>query len=192
MNIAGAILADEGGLPPIQAAGYEYVVAGNGLFIRAEDSRMEAMVPIASARMRLGLANVEPYARLKVDRISSWALWMIGQDAWKEVPKETIYQFTWNGEWKVVMPNQHGWQAGVRFEDDGQSVVDLHSHANLEAFFSNVDDEDELGLRFYAVIGRLDTEWPEIAVRVGVYGHHLRVPAKTVFDGLGPFLERVT
>ncbi|MBI3761123.1 MAG: hypothetical protein HY260_04585 [Chloroflexi bacterium] len=44
-------------------------------------------------------------------------------------------------------------------------------------------------MRFYAVIGRVDTGEPEIAARVGVYGHHWRVSATAVFDGLGPFVD---
>jgi hypothetical protein len=38
------------------------------------------------------------------------------------------------------------------------------------------------------VIGRLFTR-PEIACRLNVYGHRQRVPARLLFDGLGPFEE---
>ncbi|MBI3360144.1 MAG: hypothetical protein HY023_03435 [Chloroflexi bacterium] len=64
----------------------------------------------------------------------------------------------------------------------------------MPALFSSgpwafADDNDETGLRFYAVIGKVDTDRPQIAARVGVYGHHWRVSATAVFDGLGPFVD---
>ncbi len=180
---------------------YTYVVAANGLFIQAEDSRMDARVLITPARLN-GLAQIAPYARLKVDRISSAWLHSILRSARQHMPREAMYQFMWNGAsgdakpsvvhtWRCVMPGQIQSPTALRFDDDGQAVVDLHSHNSMAAFFSETDDADEGGLRFYAVVGKIDTAQPEIRVRVGVYGHHMQVPAEMVFDGLGPFVEQV-
>jgi hypothetical protein len=60
----------------------------------------------------------------------------------------------------------------------------------MPAFFSATDDGDELGGRFYAVMGRLERANPEIALRLGIYGHWLNnVPALTLFRQTGPFVE---
>jgi len=176
----------------------QYIVARNGLLIRAEDSRMEACVLIAPAELN-GLAQVAPFARLKVDRIPSIWLHSILRSARQHMPHEAMYQFHWVGNklvnstvtWRVSMPTQTGTPTALRFDDDGQAVIDLHSHNSMSAFFSGTDDADEQGLRFYAVIGRIDTDQPEIRVRVGVYGHHMTIPAELVFDGLGPFVEAI-
>jgi PRTRC genetic system protein A len=199
MKISEAILAETLPLPPLGDVLYQYVLAGNGLFIRAEDSRLEACVPVSEARLN-GLASVEPYARLKVDRIDGRYLKAILASARRRMPNEAMYQFTYNGAqhnavtqtWRCAMPSQAGSPTALRFDDNGQAVVDLHSHNSMGAFFSETDDADEQGLRFYAVIGRIATDTPEIRVRVGVYGRHLDVPADMLFDDLGPFADRLS
>jgi hypothetical protein len=46
-------------LPPITAPLYEYIVAGNGVFKRAQRDVMNAMIPISRGQIR-GLATMEP------------------------------------------------------------------------------------------------------------------------------------
>ncbi len=198
MKISEAIMAESMPLPPIGDVLYQYVVAGNGLFIRAEDSRLEALVKVAPARLN-GLADLVSGASLKVDRVPGVWLHSVLKSARNRMPNEAMYQFWWDGTahnavthtWRCSMPAQASSPTALRFDDLGQTVIDLHSHNSMPAFFSGTDDGDEQGLRFYAVIGRIDTDTPEIRVRVGVYGHHMPVPAELVFDGLGPFVEQV-
>lgn len=191
MKISEAILAESNELPPMGEVMYEYVVAGNGLFIRAEDSRIEACVMIAPARCH-GLAEITEYANLKIERVSDRWLWSVLGSARKRMPNEAMYQFMF-GEmrtWRCMAPKQTASPTAVDFVDEGASVIDLHSHNSMPAFFSETDDGDEGGLRFYVVIGRIDTDTPEIRVRMGVYGHFMGVPADGVFDGLGPFVDQ--
>lgn len=197
MKIRDAILAEELPLSPIpQDLMYQYVVAGNGLFIRAEDSRIEAMVPVAYAHNH-GLEKVEPYAKLKVPRVPAAWLHSVLRSARARLPNEAMYQFFYRGEilgWKCVMPQQATELASIVFEDsNADPVIDLHSHGNLSAFFSETDDHDEQGLRFYCVIGNLDhalaLEPPQIALRVGVYGHRYNVPISTVFESTLAFMQ---
>lgn len=196
MNISNAILATELPLPPIAAMGYEYVLAGNGLFVRAEDSRMEACIPIAEVGLH-GLAEIEPYARLKVDRVPSSFLHSILASAMRHMPAEAMYQLRWSGEqhhavqrtWQCLMPTQTVSSVSITFDDYADSVIDLHSHNSMAAFFSDIDDRDESGFRFYAVIGKLGTSKPEIKVRAGIYGHHLNVPVTSIIETAGPFID---
>jgi hypothetical protein len=60
--------------------------------------------------------------------------------------------------------------------------LELHSHHVLPARLSRQDDADEQRLCLYGVVGRVDPERPEIALRVGAYGHFLPVPWDSVFD----------
>jgi PRTRC genetic system protein A len=193
MRIRDAILAEALPLPPIPPElAYQFVVAGNGLFVRAEDSRMEAMVPVVFAAVH-GLETVESYARLKVPRVSGQFLAAILKSARAHLPNEAMYQFSWesrgDGEaWHCFMPFNKATPGKLDFEDRAGAVIDLHSHGALRAFFSKTDDDDEKGLRFYAVIGQVDHDFPQIAVRVGVYGYTWTVPQTTVFEG-GPFVQ---
>jgi len=195
VDIVKAILADKA-MPPITALGYEYVVVGNGLFIRAENEYLEACVPVATlstAGARLhGLPDVEPFARLKCARVPSEALYGIYEDALECAPREAMYQLIRTPQaWKIHSPAQIQSVCALEFYAAAGAVIDLHSHGYLGAFFSDVDDADEQDLRFYAVIGNLGDGQPGLCVRVGVYGHHWNVPANTVFDGLEPFRDEV-
>lgn len=201
MKINESILAEDLPLPKIGNVMYQYVVAANGLFIRAEDSRLEALVKVATARLT-GLADLVQGANLKIDRVPGVWLRSVLASARQHMPNEAMYQFWFDGEpgnykpsvqrtWRCSMPRQIQTATAVKYNDLGQTVIDLHSHNSMPAFFSSTDDADEQGLRFYAVIGRIDTDHPEIRVRVGVYGHFMDVPADMIFDDLGPFTDRL-
>lgn len=49
-------------------------------------------------------------------------------------------------------------------------VMDIHSHNTMPAKFSDTDDRDEKATRLYAVAGRFDQVFPEIAVRASCGG----------------------
>ncbi len=193
VNLRSVILAETVELPPIPAENaYQYVVAGNGLFIRAEDSRLQAMVLIAPATLH-GLAELEPYAELKLPPVPQDFLQSILESARRHLPAEAMYQLLWDderGEWRCVMPETTEATPGhVDYEDQAGAVMDLHSHGALDAFFSEADDKDEQGLRFYAVIGNVDDTNPDLLVRVGVYGHREEFPAAAVFAGIEPLID---
>jgi hypothetical protein len=65
------------------------------------------------------------------------------------------------------------------------AVVDVHLHHAMRAYFSATDDRDETARRVYGVIGRPDSQQPEIALRVAT-GCKLRavepVPFAQVFS----------
>lgn len=191
LNLVNAVLANSEILSPLSAM-KEYVVAGNGLFVRAEDSRMEACVQIAEATIR-GLDEVRPFVRLKIPRVPGSYLRAILKSARAHMPNEAMYQLTFDPSegWHCHMPTQLADGLSINYADESLAVIDLHSHNSMPAFFSETDNGDEQGFRFYCVIGKLDTATPEIACRVGVYGHHCPVSVKTIFEGVYPFAEVV-
>jgi PRTRC genetic system protein A len=188
LNLVSARTVDS---PPTGAL-CEYLVAGNGLFVRAEDARLEACIPVAAA-VCPGLADLIPCARLKLGRIHPAYLTSIYQSAVRRLPNEAAYQFLLDASdpvpWRVAMPAQLATPTGVDYTDDPLAVVDLHSHGALPAFWSATDDSDECGLRFYVVVGHVGTDAPTIFCRVGVYGHRWNVPALSIFEALGPFTD---
>lgn len=196
MNLVTTTLALEAELPK-QESVCDYVTAAGGLYVRAHDHRIAALVPVAlSAQPLTGLALVEPYARLLVGKVPEPFLRAVLKSARAAMPREAMYQFVYagvmakeTGGWGCARPAQKGTPGRVTYLDYTVASVDLHSHHAMAPFFSSTDDADEQGLRFYCVIGRLDTDRPQIAARVGVYGHTLRVPATTIFESLGPFFD---
>ena len=85
----------------------------------------------------------------------------------------------------MTKPPQEQTAASVRpvgstatYED---SLIELHSHHDMAAQFSSVDNADETGFRVYGVLGNI-FKWPTLRVRVGLYGHYWEVPATWVFD----------
>ncbi len=181
-SLSGAVLAHTPDLPPIATA-YEYVIAANGLFIRAEDSRISALVPARTWEHPLpALAEVQPYTRLRVPKVPGHWLWSVIARSVKALPNEAMFQFTRCREWQCTYPPQRATPSRVIFNDIPDAIVDLHSHGTLLPFFSETDNADELGFRFYVVIGQLDQNTPGAVARVGVYGHFMDVPLSTIFD----------
>lgn len=213
-------------LPPIQPGIlYEYILAGNGVFVRAARAGLEVMIPISNTSVR-GLPAVEPYMKLSESKVPRLTLEYILQEAlnqhkapgvcrvcgctdengcpegcyWIEadlcsqcapdhetalsIPTDLVevmfYLDKEFGGWRLWQPEQI--QSGVAIEYKPEnSLIELHSHHSMGAFFSTTDNADQQGFRIYAVLGRITTT-PTLHVRVGVYGHFWKVPAEWVFD----------
>ena len=61
-------------------------------------------------------------------------------------------------------------------------VMDIHSHHNMEAKFSPVDDADEKRDLLYGVVGRLDHVFPEISVRACCSGTFIPLEPQEIFE----------
>ena len=85
-----------------------------------------------------------------------------------------------------MVPEQAGTASSLSYRPPAGVVAEFHSHGKTRAFFSGTDDRDEQGFRIYGVVGKLDTPWPELRLRVGVYGHFAPVKWSQVFDGPSP------
>lgn len=55
-------------LPPFDAQAYQYILAGNGVFVRTETPYFAALMPSTACYVR-GLVPLQPKFRLKVSRI---------------------------------------------------------------------------------------------------------------------------
>ncbi|HFE67599.1 MAG TPA: hypothetical protein ENJ93_10085 [Chloroflexi bacterium] len=188
--------------PANDALAYQYILAGNGVFIRAETHFFEALLSIAPCTVR-GLASLRQHFRLKVPRIPARLLDTILADARHArrqnsdranngLPDdgldEVLYQFHHHGQMvQVKKPPQRATAVSVTAvgSADAAVICDLHSHGNMPAFWSSTDDADEQSARLFAVIGKLDSE-PEIRLRVGVYGYWMALPITAVFTSAGP------
>lgn len=187
-------------LPANNALAYQYIIAENGTFIRAETRFFKAILPVASCTVR-GLKPLHHSFQLNGPRMPMRLLDTILSDACRARRpsgvrpdnglNEVLYQFHHHGQTvQVKKPPQQATAVSVLApgSNDANILCDLHSHGNMPAFFSQTDDADEQAAKLYAVIGKLDTA-PEIRLRVGVYGYWLSLPLTAVFTGNGPFKD---
>ena len=56
------------------------------------------------------------------------------------------------------------------------------SHVNMSAFFSGTDLADETSTRFFGVIGKIDSEVPEMIVRAASVGKTIPLEIEDIFD----------
>jgi PRTRC genetic system protein A len=172
---------------------YIYVMAGNGLFKFAENQQIRAVIPVASAEVA-GLPALSVSVQPKFGRVPETILDRILSDARQQAsdgPREAMYHISLKGDRiRVFRPPQLAGNANVNYAGGGDAAIfcDLHSHCRMNPYFSPTDNEDELGFRFYSVIGSIH-DTPEIRVRVGVYGDFYPVPATALFTGTGPFRD---
>ena len=180
------IVQDDGKLHLIPNCLYAYIMAGNGVFLYAKRDELEVLIPVSRANI-IGLPPLEPFVNLP--RVPAILIHHVLQAAKENLPDEILFWFNFDHDqqvWKVDAPLQICRPASVFPADKNdplgiKALIDLHSHALIDSFFSTTDNKDEQGFRIFAVIGKVN-EKPEIRVRVGVYGNYWNIPADMVFE----------
>ncbi len=170
-----------GGLEGERGTFYDYILAGNGLFIEASKPTLSVRIPVADCPIR-GLAPIKEKIALTYGSIPQH-FFDLALDAFLAAPdKESYVAVTADAGYHFHVPTQEKKEGSVTYELGDSVILDIHSHANMGAFFSGTDDKDETGLKLYAVIGKLREE-PMVQLRVGCYGYFYPVLWKEVFDG---------
>ncbi|MBA3532090.1 MAG: Mov34/MPN/PAD-1 family protein, partial [Ardenticatenales bacterium] len=95
-----------------------------------------------------------------------------------------------DGTRHLIHPRQQGSAVQVSTAGDGgpRVIAELHTHGDMAAYWSPTDDADEVGFRFYGVLGRVGWERPEMRLRVGIYGYFWEVPIGRLFEVSSPAL----
>lgn len=65
-------------------------------------------------------------------------------------------------------------------------VMDIHSHCDMEAYFSRIDDHDECYPGVFAVIGKLHNNCPQMRIRAGYEGYFTFLNPLELFEGKIP------
>ena len=177
----GYLINHRQGIRGTQGTGYDYVMAGNGVFVQAERPGLTARVQLTDCRVR-GLAETGPKLHLDHGRIPKELL-EEGLRWFRETPdQERYFAVHWDGEqYRMNIPQQNGRTASLNYQPLEGMLMEFHSHGRIPAFFSNTDDQDEQGFRIYGVAGRLDRPRATIAMRVGIYGHFQDTDWETAF-----------
>ena len=181
MKLVGYLINTERGLEGNPGLFYNYILARNGLFVRAESPLIGATICIARAEIR-GLSHLREEVELKKGKIPRRLFELALSALSAEQHREKYLAVTWEGEYRLRVPRQVGDAGGVQYEVLPNTVLDIHSHGTMSAFFSSTDDRDEQGLKLYMVVGGLNRLVPEVKLRAGVYGYFAPVRLEEIFS----------
>lgn len=160
---------------------YDYILGKDGLYIRAENPLIKATICIAPCTVR-GLGRVEEEVLIKPGRVPRMLYDLAISVLYAKPDVEQYLALTWDGaKYHLNKPAQEGSGGHVSYECPPSTLVDIHSHGGMPAFFSGTDNHDEQGLRVYMVIGYLNTLAPEHLIRLGVYGYFWSMDFEEVF-----------
>ena len=178
--------------------GITWVMAGNGIWKVGINEEIKVMVKCFHATVP-GLPLLRPavmWQAYYTDAMPGRWLPHILAHARQQGNTEFHYLFAFtdtriSDHVGVMLPKQDGTAGRVCYEmpESITPTLDLHSHHRMPAYFSDTDDQDDGGLSVSAVIGRIHGMRPEIRVRLNCWGWHQEVPARLVFDHLGPFVD---
>ena len=185
----GYLVNHPAGLAGSQGIGYDYVLGAGGLYVQSESANLTARTLIAPADVR-GLASVSEKLQLAHGPIPA-ELFQAGLRWFRQAPAtERFFALGWDGHaYRLAVPPQSGTGASLTYRPPAGVVAEFHSHGKHRAFFSATDDGDEQGFRIYGVVGRLHSPQPELALRLGIYGHFAPLRWSQVFDGPPPGLR---
>lgn len=190
------VVRDPRALPPLDPGHlFDYLLAGNGLFIRSARAEFAACAPVMVCDVR-GLPELIPGVHLRVPRVPGWLVIELLARARAErtddgLPLEALYHLTWEPElwsWHLQKPRQVQRPASIEpagpFAGTSYAThaIDVHTHPFALRTFSATDDDSERDrLRLSAVLadpfGR-----PSLRLRVTVFGHLLELPASMAFE----------
>jgi PRTRC genetic system protein A len=183
--IVSHIFAKTEYLDPIQSCDlYQYVVAANGIFLRAERPDLHVMIWLASTRTPIrGLAQLSPYVRMNSEKVPARMTARMVELAYRSRDREILFYLE-TLPWRLIVPEQEASSVSVRPSNPyggADALIEVHSHYAMAPFFSSLDNRDERGFRIYAVLGNLLSR-PMIHIRVSVYGHFYAIPAGLIFE----------
>lgn len=182
-------LVARGEVPPASGLVSDYVLAGDGVFLRAASDWLSVCMLIGGCTVR-GLRPLGQYWLLRYGRLPQhiWAeMLAIVRAAALDGNEVMMAVVRPANRYELVVPTQEVGPAHVNItEPVAGAVMELHSHCAYHAYFSVTDNRDEQGLRVYGAIGRVNSDRPEVALRVGAYGYFMPVTWGEVFEGEHP------
>jgi PRTRC genetic system protein A len=185
MPLVDYVIARDGPAPR-RGQAYDYVLAGDGLYVVAENRSLTVRVPVAPTRVR-GLPSIYSHLSIRTGRlpVEIWEQIVAIARFWAARSQEVLLVVTHDSTfgYRLAVPRQVVSALMVSYAPLDDVVLEIHSHHRFAARFSPTDDADEQGLSLYGVLGRLDQERPEVALRVGAYGHFMPVAWEDIFDG---------
>ncbi|MBN1190425.1 MAG: hypothetical protein JXA46_11780 [Dehalococcoidales bacterium] len=160
---------------------YNYILASDGVYLRAQNALLSATVNIARQEIR-GLAPLQEEILLRHGKIPLYLLNLAISVLCTKPDIEQYLAITWENNSYSLKSPQEGTGGAVTYETFDNTVMDIHSHTGgMPAEFTSIDDADEQGFRFSAVAADLRSLFPTITLRLGIYGYFLPLEKSEVF-----------
>ncbi|GAH11515.1 unnamed protein product, partial [marine sediment metagenome] len=135
MKTVGYLLNTREGLDGEPGLFYDYILAGNGVFVRVRGPLLAATVLIGEAHVR-GLLPLEETMELPRGKIPRYFYDLALSTLVADPYREQYLAVTWDGEYHLEVPPQEGGSCWVEYECLPNTVLDIHSHGGMSAFFS--------------------------------------------------------
>jgi hypothetical protein len=171
---------------PVEAILYEYLLAGNGVLLRAQREELTVSVPLMFREIKglptafVGIRWHKPKVPNRIwDEICLHA--RISNS--KESFREELYLIYWDSEryaWRWSTSSRDRTYASTIADDSrpeySEACIEVHTHPDGAYQFSSADDRDESGkFRVFGIIADVH-EKPKIRFRCGIYDHLIQIP----------------
>lgn len=184
----------------VSAVLYEYLLAGNGLFVRAKRCEFAACLPVYERTIR-DLPDAKAGIFWRKPEISRSVWQQILSDArfrsdFEEF-KEDVYVVFWDektAEWRWSAISRERQRASTIADDTreeyGKACLELHTHPPGAFHFSLADDRDEQGkFRIFGILIDIHSATPKIRFRCGIYDFFSQIPADWVGEMPGEIID---
>ncbi|MBL8096285.1 MAG: hypothetical protein JNL73_19060 [Anaerolineales bacterium] len=188
------IVTDAAQVPAIDEGHlYNYLLAGNGVFLQAQRPELSVLLRIAPALVR-GLPALRSRLRVRFPRVPRpivREMLNVAADAARdpngglEVLLTLAFQ---KGRWQLMQPPQEQTLSSVQLASEAdratvlEALIDVHSHPFPLRAFSGTDHESDRGAFRFAVLIADPAGAPSLHVRLCVYGAFLEVPPSLLFE----------
>jgi PRTRC genetic system protein A len=177
----------------ITAVMFEYLLAGNGLFIRAKRREFSVCLPVCRENVK-GLPEAKSGIVWHKPRIPG-CIWQqilenarIGSDSIQF--REDVYIVFWHeaaNQWRWKNIGRERSAARTIADDSlseyGEACIELHTHPAGAIHFSRADDRDESGkFRIFGILIDIHSQVPKIRFRCGVYDHFTQIPTDYISE----------
>ncbi len=135
----------------------------------------------------LEVSNLE--FNMKLPKIPRLFLETIISEFREDLSKENMVQIYWSKdkqEFYMVKPEATYSKVAVSYKMGHTNdilVISIHSHNTMNAFFSEIDDADEIYTGLFGVIGNLDKSFPSMCFRAGMEGCFKPLSVDDIFEG---------
>lgn len=184
----------------ISALKFEYLMAGNGVFIRAKRREFSVCLPICRVPIN-GLPAVQ-----------SGIVWhkpKIPEHIWREILenaragsdpihfREDVYVVFWHEascRWHWKNASRERSYARTIADDSlteyGEACLEIHTHPKGVDHFSSMDDLDESGkFRLFGILIDIHSPNPKVRFRCGVYNYFAQIPTGLISEMPAGFLD---
>ena len=185
----------------ITAVMFEYLMAGNGVFIRAKRREFSVCLPVCREPIK-GLPEVEKrnclaqaansglYLAANFGKCTHWLqrLHSISGRCFRHFLARSHSQWCWKNIGK-----ERQWARTIADDSQaeyGEACIELHTHPDGVIHFSSADDRDESGkFRLFGILIDVHTPNPKIRFRCGVYDYFAQIPADYISEMPEGFLD---